>query len=262
MEGDNVILQGYTENKAVPLNDAIIKSKSNSICALNINDHHGIGFFLKIKKTIFLITGYSTFNIKNEIINIEIRLKDKYYPLNLKENDRKIIFIKEKDIIAIDIFEEDEIKKEINILKIDLNYIDGYKYYLNKDVICFQTFNKDFSIIIGKIIKIDKINDYKFKHSLNINLLSYGTPIILLENSRVIGLYTKSNKEDHFGTFIGELIQLFDDSKEKNEMIKLKVKDIMNFAKSLCKVYYQNEYNSEENGFFISLGKKTKFFIY
>ena len=260
MKENNIILQGYTENKAIPLNDAIIKSKkTNSICVLNINGHHGIGFFLKVKKSIFLITGYSTYYIKKETKNIEILLQDKYYSLNLKEKDRKIKFDKEKDLIAIEIIEEDEIKKEVNILKIDLNYIDGYKYYLNKDVICFQTTNDDFSIIYGKIIKIDKINDFKFKHSLNINLLSYGTPIFLLENSRVIGLYTKSYKEDHFGTFIGELIKLFDDSKGNNEIIKLKIKDLMKFSKSLCKVYHQKNGGLAKNGFFITLGKKLNY---
>ena len=61
MEETKIILDCNTENIAIPLNDTI-KSTSNLIGKLKINDHYGIGFFLKIKKSIFLITNYSIYD--------------------------------------------------------------------------------------------------------------------------------------------------------------------------------------------------------
>ena len=261
MDKNKIILQGYIGNSPVRVSDTITASKA--LCKLKINDHYGIGFFLKIKKFIFLITNYSTYYINNEVKNIDIQLKDKSYSLNLEENERKMKFIKKKDIIAIEIIEEDEIKKEINIdniLKIDLNYKDGYKIYLNKTISCFNLSNDKFSLNTGKVINIDKIKDFKFKFSLQKGSMSYGSPIILVENSRVIGISTKSSQKDNFGTFLGELIQLYDDSKDKNKIIKVKIKDIMNYPKPICKVYPQDQYYKPKNGFFISLGKKNFLF--
>ena len=79
-----MILKSYTENTAIPVNDAITASKF--LCKLKINDHYGRGFLLKIRSSIFLITNYSTYDINNEVKNIEIQFKDKKYSVNLEED--------------------------------------------------------------------------------------------------------------------------------------------------------------------------------
>ena len=91
----------------------------------------------------------------------------------------------------------------------DLNYEEGYNQYINTDVFSLQRpLGNDIECASGKIIRIDKNNNFEFIHTIDTDKGSSGSPIILIGNSRVIGIhkanvkYYKVNK----GTFIGVLL--------------------------------------------------------
>ena len=89
--------------------------------------------------------------IKNEIIEIEI-WNQKRMKLNVL--NRKIRFFeKPRDITIIEIYEFDEIYKDIDFLDYDKNYEKGYQIYKNIDVFSIQyPFGKGALVSNGIII--------------------------------------------------------------------------------------------------------------
>ena len=279
-ENQNIIIV-----ESVSLNT--LNETSKSICKIIIEFNNkiinGTGFFMKFKdgnnqKRYCLITNYHI--IPQEMVNLKITIKIKLFngkEINI-ELDSKQRFIKclkkPIDISAIEILNSDKIKNDIKFLDYDLNYIEGgYNQYFNKDVFILQhPEGKDIESANGKI---GNINDYEFEHSVDTFLGSSGSPVILIENSRVIGIHKKVNKKSkcNMGTFIGKFIKELNeqteiekkisdnkineriDLKEEEDLITLKYKidnnnnDVINiFNKNFaytnhnyCKIYINNE---------------------
>jgi hypothetical protein len=116
---------------------------------------------------------YEIKNNNEEIINIEIYNKNK---IKIELKNRDIKFFEELDITIIEIKEIDNIIKDIEFLDYDLNYIKGYKQYLNKDIFSLQYPKNGIEHGSGKIIEI---NEYEFTHTIDTENGSSGSPIIL-----------------------------------------------------------------------------------
>ena len=99
----------------------------------------------------------------------------------------------------------------------DRNYIDGYEQYIKPkpvDLIIGEYPENEVAFASGKIIDIiydDVYNYYEFKHNLDTKPGSSGSPIILLNSLKVIGIHksgdSDTNKSINYGTFIGEIFK-------------------------------------------------------
>ena len=112
-----------------------------------------------------------------------------------------------KDIAAIEIKNKDNIKNSVNFLNLDLNNlnVNDYNQYKNKDIIILEYYNGTIYSKKGTILDIND-KSCEFKHNLSAKEESDGSPIILVENSTVIGI----QKRTSYGIFIAELLKELD----------------------------------------------------
>ena len=199
-----IINERNTDNgKMIPFD--IIKKTRKSICKISYeNNINGTGFFILLKNSFkCIMTNYHVISELNNIINIQI-YNNKNININL--NNRYIKYYNNLDITIIEIKESDEIIKDIDFLDYDLNYIKGYEQYKNIDIFSLQYLKeKGICAASGKIKDI--INKYEFIHNIYIEYGSSGSPIILFNTLKVIGMHRggDKNKKINYGTFIGEI---------------------------------------------------------
>ncbi len=194
----------------IPIPKSIYNKVGKKICKIlyknNFNKNvKGTGFFMILKDGLkYMITNYHVIseNIKNIIINID--LEDK---LNIKFdlNNRNLFYYDDLDITTIEIKDSDELSKYIDFLQYDLNYQAGYEQYLDTDIFIIQYQKEEIEIASGKIIEI--INNYEFKHDVHTEAGISGSPIILPNTLKVIGIHKEGHKylPINYGSFIGEI---------------------------------------------------------
>jgi len=195
-------------HRPVPLKTAYKLSKS--ICKISfINNEnpkiYGTGFFMLYKSLKYLISVYHIINenLINKSIEIEIY---NYKKFNLELKSRFIKFFKQpKDISIVEIKDSDGIK-DIEYLNYDLNYKEGgYSQYKEMEVLSLgYPFGKDLASGSGEIINI---NGNEFEHDISTEQGSSGSPIILFNLLKVIGIhkYGDLEKRVNIGIFIGEI---------------------------------------------------------
>jgi len=193
-----------------------------SICKIKSNNESkqgfGTGFFINYKSYKYLLTNYHVISEKSKKVDIEIW--DKSW-INLNLNNRYIIYLpKPKDItiIRIKIGEIDKIK----YLTFDLNFSHGYTDYKYEEALAIG-YPKGEKLASGNGTIGEIINDYEFFHNIPTDHGSSGSPIILCNNLKVIGIHKESDnkKKLNVGTFIGEAIKEID----KNKLNTLFIKD-------------------------------------
>lgn len=114
-------------------------------------------------------------------------------------------FYEDLDITIIEMDNSNNIINDINFLDYDSNYSSGYNQYLNRDVFILQYSKNGVEIANGKINEILQENN-SFKYNLE---TEPGSPIILINNLKVIGIHTKSEDDlpINYGSFIGQIIE-------------------------------------------------------
>ena len=185
----------------------ILDQMNNSICRIN---DKGTGFFVKIPYKSILLTVLITTNqvINTDDIqdkrNISICLNNDKKIKIIKLDENRIMYTNEKlDITIIEIKEyEDDLKNDyleledniINYLKLDKiklnkkespNYLDESIYILN------YLKSNDIYVSYGKLINTNNNDIY---HNCNIKKGSSGSPILLLNNHKLIGIHCSSSK--------------------------------------------------------------------
>ena len=208
-----------------------IMKASKCICKIILglekdNKAFGTGFFMYIfkegKKHECLVTNYHVINenLVNSKSIIEIQINNNIHRIKLDDSNRYIkCFKKPIDITIIQIINSDKFKKDIDFLYYDLNYDFGYKQYLNMDIFSIQhPLGGEAEYACGKIIKI--FNNFEFEHTVDTDHGSSGSPIILNESLKVIGIHKQSNtlNNNNIGTFIGEIFK----EKDKKEIFQSK----------------------------------------
>ena len=214
------IKEVFTGHKPIPMKIAnkIIKSICKITIKLNNTNKFGTGFFMNISDSFkSLVTNYHVINEKilNENIEIEI-WNEKKTKLNLNNHIYKC-FEEPIDITIIEMKDSDEIYKYIEFLDYDINYIkQGYLIYKDADVFSIEhPGGEDAECASGKIIKI---YNYEFDHNIPTDKGSSGCPILLLSKNinfvKIIGIHKNSDpiQKINGGTFIGEIIKVFDQS--------------------------------------------------
>ena len=233
--------------KSMKLN--ILNEVSKSLCKIYIEiiNSRGTGFFLLInvskeEKLYMLVTVFhviKTIKNKNDI-KIIIDNGNKEFNINMKRHKGIIVYDDEKDIIGIEIKEEDNIKNNVKFLNYEfLNYDinckenqenqeNQYKNYLGKDVfILHHPLFRDLECNSGKILTFtEDVQYYEFHHNLDTDEGSSGAPILLFENNnegpKVIGVHKcfptgQIEYKSNIGNFIGILIEtVINELKKKN----------------------------------------------
>ena len=195
------------ENKLLSI--SYIELMKKSICKIRINNKdntYSTGFFMNIKSHKYLIACYHNIGLDllNKIINIE--LLDNNIKIRLNENSIIKCF-EELDITVIDINELNI--ENINFLDYDENFRNGYSQYSNSYIFTLGYPRGDeLSISTGKV---KKVNDYEFYYNTNSQPGSGGSPIILFNTKKVIGIHKGSDRRNNLkiGTFIGEVVKIF-----------------------------------------------------
>ena len=206
---------------AVKIPLKIIDKVKPSICKIiyKNNKGSGTGFFIQLNDYKCIMTNYHI--ISTDLINqiIYLILKEK--------------FIKFFNNLDITIIELDNIKninnyiKDVYFLDYDSNYNKGYKQYLDLDIFTLQYPSEDIEVASGKLIQI--LNEFEFKHNIDTDYGSSGSPIILFNTLKVIGIHKNGllNEKINFGTFIGEIFK-YNKFKKLNNNISININVMMN----------------------------------
>ena len=195
-------------------------------------------------------------NLINNNIDIQLYNNKK---LTIKLDNRDIKFYNNLDITIIEIKESDEIIKDVDFLDYDLNYIKGYEQYIDIDILTLQYLREEGICAASGNIK-DIFNKYEFKHNIDTEYGSSGSPIILFNTLKVIGIHKggDKNKEINYGSFIGEIFNENKYLKENNYIIgEIYISEdnigknirIINSYEEYCRNWHnkiEEEYKNEE----------------
>ena len=214
--------------------EMILDQMNNSICRIN---DKGTGFFVKIPYKSILLTVLITTNqvINTDDIqgkkNISILLNKDNKVKTIKLDNNRLKYTNEKlDITIIEIKEkvdnlnndylelEDNIINYLKLDKIELNktespdYLDESIYLLNyhKD--------KDIYVSYGKLLDI---NNNEIIHNSNIKGESSGSPILLLNNQKLIGIHCSISKHNKYNKGTLLIYSIIEFSKIKNNILMI-----------------------------------------
>ena len=209
---------------AVKIPLKIIDKVKPSICKIiyKNNKGSGTGFFIQLNDYKCIMTNYHIIStdLINQIIYIKL-FNNKKIQLILKEK-----FIKFFNNLDITIIELDNIKninnyiKDVYFLDYDSNYNKGYEQYLDIDIFTLQYPREDIEVAIGKLKQI--LNEFEFKHNIDTDYGSSGSPIILVNTLKVIGIHKQGSviEDVNYGTFIGEIFK-YNKFKKLNNYINI-----------------------------------------
>jgi len=226
----------YIYNSLEPLSLKVIEKTvaqmKNSVCRIH-NNGKGTGFFVKISYKSKLLPVLIT---TNHAINYDDIKKNKNISLSLNndkiiiklDNNRKI-YINEK--LNITIIEIKEKNLNINYLELEdemINYINLNNkeklYYLNNSYfngsIYSLNYSKDNNIFIsyGKLINI---NNSDIFHNCNIKGDSLGSPILLLNNQKLIGIHCNNSSQYNYNKGTLLIYSILEFAKMKNKLLTI-----------------------------------------
>ena len=211
----------------------ILDQMANCICKINIKGEYGTGFFCKIpceKKTWnVLITNYHLINEKdlekNNKLNLLLMNEKDVLMIELG-NEREIYFNKVYDITIIELKEKDNIKDYLE-LDDDLFQENAEINYKGKSIYSLH-FPKGENAYVsyGLLNNIDK---YIIFHNCSIDKSSFGSPVLNLQNNKVIGINKKKIINFNFNYNIGTLL-------------KFPLKDFMNKMNQQIIFIYSKEF--------------------
>ena len=213
-------------------NEKIIEQMKNSICRIN---DQGTGFFVKIPfKSKILPVLITTNHIINadDIINqknISLYLNNDKNLKAIKLDNNRLTYTNEKINISIIEIKENEDNLNIKYLELDdeiIKYFKKdkkvYKNYLdniyNNESIYLLDYSKEKEKFVsyGKLLDI---NNKEIFHNCNIKQGSSGSPILLINNQKLIGIHYGSS--NHYKYNIGKLLiySIIESSKIKNNSL-------------------------------------------
>ena len=230
----NIIEEILIENQPIPVDLAgtklILFQMENCICKIiKNNGRKGTGFFSKIpfpdKNNLLnvLITNNHILN-QNDIQNnkvIKLIMNDKgkkiQKEIKIDESRKKYTYCNREEGIDITIIEIKPNKDDINnFLEIDDEVLESE---CKRKSIYILQYLEEKCVSYGLIDDIEK--DKKISHYCNTGYGTSGSPILSLNNFKVIGVHyggsVNNNIKSNFGTFIKYIINEFN-NKYKNEI--------------------------------------------
>ena len=236
----------------------IIEQMEKNIFRIKIGEMKGTGFFCKIPciNKFALITNNHIITENENEINIKIKEENESRIINLE--NRIKYFNKEYDIAIIEI-KDNEIKNYLelddNIIKDILKNNNKNEEYLDKTIYIIQYPKGELSVSYGILNNMSIDKKYNFNHKCSTKFGSSGSPILNIDNNKIIGMHKGGNNNE--GLFLNypikEFIKLFpynplDEFNKKYNLniqqdttkINLESKDIGNEGlKDLCKIEFK-----------------------
>ena len=228
---------------------------SKSVCKIMDDNMISSGFLIKFfkgdKEFFCLMT--NEHSISKEKIKQKKKITFTY------DNEKKIsqiILLLEKryirdftdidiDATVIEILPEDNIPKDYFLMP-NIDYYDNFNSLLNKEITIIQYPFGKLCISSGKI---KEINENEFTHLASTDMGSGGSPIFLMNSSKVIGIQIAGNhrKMENYGDFIFPIYKFFKNFPENKiendkDSIENNIKEISN-----NNPYNNNNENTIEN---------------
>ena len=214
----------YIKNSINPLtikNLNIIQTQmENHICKIHKNGENGTGFLCSIplegknKYIPMLITNKHILGEGDLKIGKEITISfnnDDVFKTIIIGNNRKIFTPRFLDVTFIEILKKDQLNIK-NFLQIDERVINKKNFVdiFTKNSIYVLNYPKGKNIVASLGI-INKIENNDIYHSCITDYGSSGSPILSLENFKVIGIHYGSDKKSEFnnGIFMKNAINQF-----------------------------------------------------
>ena len=253
----------YTTSSPEPVSlkqtEVIVEQmKSNTICRIN---NKGIGFFVKIpyrsKILPVIITTNQVINtddIKNKT-NISLYLGNDKTIKTIKLDNKRLMYTNEKfDITIIEIKEkEDNLNNKylelddeiINYFK--LNRIEKIKNlynlknsYYNESIYLLNYHNDKYIYVsYGKFLNM---NDTQIIYDCIIKDESSGSPILLINNQKLIGIHCNSSKHNKYNKGMLLIYSIIEFSKTKNNLLIINKK-----GNNINHNYIIGEFNIKED---------------
>ena len=234
---------------------------SKCVCKIIINEVEGTkagtGFFIIYKNLKYLITCYHIINSEKKNYKIEIYNKKEF---DLKLKNHFVLQQDSLDVSVVEINENDEFINYIDFLDYDLNYINGCDQYKDLEVYALGYPKGLDSIAESGVIK--KIDNFEFYHDINTEGGSSGSPILLFNINKVIGIHKQADiaKQLNVGTFINIIFEKINDIKENDKDIEREITnknitlDIEILEKYICVINYNMPKNkNKELGFLVKI---------
>ena len=221
---------------AAGIPESASKKLYNSIVRIEVDLNEkeintGKGFFLELKikdkERFFLVTCQHV--IKEEYVRKKKKIRFYYGEYNNEKKFKIILnrrnikyFVEPLDATLIEILEEDNISKD-KYLQADLNYKNGYDYYLKEKINDFYLAgypnNGERTVSSGKITEILEQKE-EFKHTLDAEGGNSGSPICLANNLLAIGIHKQGDRNNpiNYGTFLGYIINIIKNEFEENKI--------------------------------------------
>ena len=198
------------ETISLKITEKIVDQMKNSICRIE-NNEKGTGFFVKVpyKSELLpvLITTNHAINIDDILSNKNILLyinNDKEIK-ELKLDDNRLKYTNEKLDITIIEIKKNEDKLNVQYLELEDELINYFKQnkkespdylnnsYLNESIYLLNnTKDKDIFVSYGKLLYTNNSN---ITYNCNIKEGSSGSPILLLNNQKLIGIHCGNSKQ-------------------------------------------------------------------
>ena len=211
-DNKEVKLVGYPNVISYELSKKIIEQMEKNICKIKIGEMQGTGFFCKIPYTdkIVLITNN---HIINENVNeIKIKIKEENESRIININDRIKYFNKEYDITIIEI-KDNEINNYLelddNLINDIINNYNKNEEYIDETIYIIQYPENKLSVSYGILNSIYIDKKYNFNHKCSTKVGSSGSPILNINNNKIIGVHKEGKNNNNIGLFLNYPIKDF-----------------------------------------------------
>ena len=252
--------------------EIILDQMKNCVCKIHKGKINGTGFFIRISYNNKLYDLLVTNNhvLKEQDINtgkiISISLNNEQISKEIKiDSNRKKYTNKNLDVTIIEIKKEDNIN---NFLLLD-------DRILNKDIKNYNNIYENESLYILNYINgkdmfvsygiLNNIEDNKIIHKCNTDSGSSGSPIILLNNNKVIGVHYGGSKHNHnfnFGTLLKipllDYINIYNKEELNYIIAEIEIKE-EDMGKDIQIINSFEE--SKRNGYIINI-KEKDYYLY
>ena len=233
---NEAIFNKYPKAATIEITTNILEQMKLSICKIfkNHGKEKGTGFFCFINMNNKIIKAFITNHhiIDDNYLNTNKTIKlslndDKILKIiNIDDNDRKIYLNKKYDITIIEIIQSDKMD-DVIYLTIDENLFkeNSEVFYEGKTIYNISYPNGNKSCVSYGIL--NQINEYNICHLCNTDKGSSGSPLLNLENNKIIGIHKGGSKFFEFnkGVLLKEPINEFihQNSNNKIELNEIKI---------------------------------------
>ena len=225
-------IKNSTDPVSISCTEKILNQMRHSICKIKIQGANATGFFCRTQfeqneNIDFLMTNHHVIDEKyceeNKEINLLLNDDTEALVIDLTIK-RRMYFNKDYDIALIELKEIDKVE---NFLELDDNLFKGNEkiFYEEKSVYVLQYPNGRIACVsYGLLININNCNA---THTCSTENGSSGSPILNLENNKVIGIHKEGSTVFNFnlGTFLRYPLEDFIE-KNLNKGIKKKEKKV------------------------------------